>query len=1128
MSRNALHLLLCCLLPSMLWAQSPDHVSGQLIVQLMPGHSIDQLQADFQQDPNDPVTLRHLKSLSPRLNLHLISFDPQHHEGALLKRVHFHRRVIHAQYNHFVESRKHPLLSPNDPDFPQQWALENTGQSGGSFDADIDATEAWDITTGGLSALGDSIVIAVIDDGFSLDHEDLNFWKNYGEIPGNNIDDDGNGYIDDFNGWNAYNSTGAMTLATHGTHVTGIAAAKGDNNTGISGVTWDVKVMPVAGSSGTEAVVMEAYTYVLEARARYNETQGQSGTFVVATNSSFGVNFGDPQNFPIWCALYDSLGAQGILNVASTMNIGSDVDVVGDIPTSCGSDWLITVTNTTDNDSRNSGAAFGANTVDLGAPGTNVYSTLPSQSYGFDTGTSMSAPQVTGVLALMFSAACPAFMVQYRNDPGQAALAIKDYLLQGVDTLPGLTGFTVTGGRLNAFQAINVLLDSCESLNIGCLPAYGLAATSNSDTTARLTWALVDSSVLGQIRYRPVGATAWILSDTLSIPELNLSGLNGCQDYEFQVQTICDSSTSGFFSTSTFQTLGCCESPAGITVIQRTDTAATLGWIGVFGATGYELLLQAPNGTSQSFLSPDTTFAFTDLIACSRYQLRIATICEGEQTDTSEVFLFDTEGCGACRDSMYCPSRGTDVTFEWIQRVQVGPIDQVSGANGGYGDFTAFTSQLVIDSTYDVELTPGYASMAFTESWRIWIDFNQDGVFDSSELALDPIPQIGPLISQITIPPDAFEGNTRMRVSMKFPGFSGNEFPTPCLLFTEGEVEDYCITLTFADTPLCVVPVPETVILETTPGNIRNATLSWEHADDAGEFQIQYRPIGGNWTTETLTDTFRVLTGLEDCQQYEWRVASLCSGVFSGYTSTQMFTTQGCGTCLDSVYCETRGINPDSIRIQSFQLADVTNTSSGEGYGDFTQIFLGLHRGADYLLELTMNRFGENFPYTTTGWVDWNQNGVFDPASETLFNRVGITQDTIQATISIPDSGLYGNARLRVSVSTDNSIDPCGAFDIGEVEDYCLEFLAPISVEDPFTELFKVYPNPSTGIVFIEHPQSVHGFRLLDLAGRELDRWDADLQGQTKRDLTQFSNGLYLLEFISPKDRMTLKLQLNR
>ncbi|RMI19163.1 MAG: hypothetical protein D6681_03140, partial [Calditrichaeota bacterium] len=402
------------------------------------------------------IQLHRKRLLSRRMNIWLVSYNPQQVSASgALDAVYRHPSVILAQFNHYVARRD---TFPDDPLFPQQWALNNTGQSGGTPDADIDAPEAWDFATGGQTATGDDIVVAVIDGGADLAHQDIAFWKNVHEIPNNGIDDDNNGYVDDYDGWNAYNHTGNIPSDFHGTHVSGIAGALGNNGIGVSGVNWNIKIMPIAGSSTTESVVVEAYGYVLEMRARYNETNGDSGAFVVVTNSSFGVDFGDPNDYPIWCAMYDSMGVQGILSCAATANLNINIDVEGDVPTACPSDYLISVTNTTHTDHKNSGAAYGATTIDLGAPGTNILSTTPGNGYGTATGTSMATPTVAGAVALLFAAAPPSLIQEYKAAPDQIALLFKQWILDGVDSIPDLIGTTVSGGRLNVFNSIQEML----------------------------------------------------------------------------------------------------------------------------------------------------------------------------------------------------------------------------------------------------------------------------------------------------------------------------------------------------------------------------------------------------------------------------------------------------------------------------------------------------------------------------------------------------------------------------------------------------------------------------------------------------------------------------------------------
>jgi len=446
-------------------SQKPPHnddkpyAEGEIMIKLrsdLPQSQQQMIQnvlTDFQS-----VDLGIVNKLSDRLNIFLLNYNPSLiDDERLLEDIKAHPYVELAQFNHFIQQRE---LIPSDQYFDLQWNMHNTGQVGGVNDADIDGPEGWDLGTSGVTATGDTIIVAVVDDGFDIDHPDLKFWKNYHDIPGDGIDNDTNGYIDDYNGWNAWTNNGEIIEKDHGTHVTGIAAALGNNTIGVTGVNWNVKVMPVVyGTSVVESVVVAGYGYVHEMRSLYNETDGEKGAFIVSTNCSFGVNNGMPEDYPIWGAMYDSLGMQGILSAGATANANWNIDEVGDIPTAFPSDFLITVTNTDKNDLKSSSAGYGLTTIDLGAPGTQVYSTRMGNAYGYKTGTSMSSPHVAGAVAYMYSVADAEFMQAYHNDPGGMALVIKQYILNGVDPLPSLDGITVTGGRLNIYKAALQMLN---------------------------------------------------------------------------------------------------------------------------------------------------------------------------------------------------------------------------------------------------------------------------------------------------------------------------------------------------------------------------------------------------------------------------------------------------------------------------------------------------------------------------------------------------------------------------------------------------------------------------------------------------------------------------------------------
>ena len=404
--------------------------------------------ADFAAKSNTGIMPK--RQLSKRLNIWLFEInDNKELREDKMRRLNANADVRIIQNNHTNITLREAI--PDDPFFGQQWAP-----------AIMNLPQAWEVfTTGGVTATGDTIVVAVIDGGADWTHEDLNCWENAHEIPNNGIDDDGNGYIDDFHGWNAYNHNGYVGSNNHGTHVSGIIGAVGNNVKGVCGVNWNVKVMPIGGSSSNESIVVEAYSYVLEMRARYNETDGEEGAFIVATNSSFGVDYGNPDDYPIWCSMYDEMGNVGILSCGAGPNMNVNVDVVGDVPSACPGNYLIGITNTTSDDVKYTGAGYGINNIDIGAPGTSIYSTLPNNNYGNMTGTSMATPQVSGTIALMYAALPEEMMITCKNDPANFCLSMRHHLLNGADHLPSLDGLVASGRRLNAYGAIeSVLYDS--------------------------------------------------------------------------------------------------------------------------------------------------------------------------------------------------------------------------------------------------------------------------------------------------------------------------------------------------------------------------------------------------------------------------------------------------------------------------------------------------------------------------------------------------------------------------------------------------------------------------------------------------------------------------------------------
>ena len=529
-------------------AQVAEFFEGEILVQTQKSdEAIKTLLEDF-----DFLNLE--KRIAPDLEIFLLSFDATTlNHAEILRIVSLHPSILIAQNNHKIEYRD---TTPNDPLFTSQWQYINNGGGGGVLDADLDAELAWDITTGGMTPNGDQIVICVIDDGLNPNQVDFgdNVWINELETPNNGIDDDGNGFIDDYEGWDADNGTDNIyeTGYTHGTSVAGIVGAKGNNGIGVTGVNWDVKIMIVEGGGG-EADALAAYAYPLAMRKLYNSTFGVKGAFVVATNASWGVNFGQPSQAPLWCNFYDSLGVAGIINAGATINDNVNVDAQGDLPTGCSSDYLISVTNLGRDDSKVTFAGYGVTTIDLGAYGAETFTTADAND-GFDGfgGTSAATPHVSGAVGLIYSAPCQSFGTLYETDPGAAALKAKEYILEGGDDNASIANNTVTGKRLNLYGMLMALDADC----INCpLITTTLANNVTQDEATLVFSADAAGSIIGYtIRYRIVGSTDWI--EIISpINVLDLTSLLPNTLYEYQIQSNCADGNGSYSASKVFTTL---------------------------------------------------------------------------------------------------------------------------------------------------------------------------------------------------------------------------------------------------------------------------------------------------------------------------------------------------------------------------------------------------------------------------------------------------------------------------------------------------------------------------------------------------------------------------------------------
>lgn len=318
--------------------------------------------------------------------------------------------------NHLYK-RHQPSQNPEPP--RSQWGLHNTGQDGGTIDADIDAPESWEMTTG-------NVLVAVLDTGIDTHHPDLkaNLYHNSREIPGDGIDNDQNGVVDDVHGYDAAEQDGnPWSDDPHGTHCAGTVAASGQ----VQGVAPTTKVLPIKIFDEEDwtdaATIVRALRYAQRAGAK------------IASHSYGGIAYNR--------AVEEMFANTDMLHLVASGNYSSNNDKKKNYPSSYTLPNLISVAASDRNDKFAEFSNFGPKTVHLAAPGVEIYSTTSYGNYGSWSGTSMACPHAAGAAALVATKFS-------EESPRQW----KKRILNSVDKLPGWESKVQTGGRLNAARAL--------------------------------------------------------------------------------------------------------------------------------------------------------------------------------------------------------------------------------------------------------------------------------------------------------------------------------------------------------------------------------------------------------------------------------------------------------------------------------------------------------------------------------------------------------------------------------------------------------------------------------------------------------------------------------------------------
>jgi hypothetical protein len=595
------------------------------------------------------------------------------------------------------------------------------------------------------------------------------------------------------------------------------------------------------------------------------------------------------------------------------------------------------------------------------------------------------------------------------SNPQAGADLVLQALMDGTDPKSQLANKFVSGGRLNSRNTLDELMAAGCDGSI-CFGPSGISTTSITENDAVLAFDAQSGANATNLYWREVGATNWI-SETAVVSPFTFSGLNGCSEYEFYMETACSVDTiSNPTSTQTFSTLG----------------------------------------------------------------------------------------CGACIDNSYCSNAASDGVDEWIESFTIDTYTNASGNDGGYGDYTGNPIQLAVNNTYDIDIEVAWGGTLYDEHSRIWIDLDQNGDFDASELVFDQgvADQTANVIGQVTIPALTPLGSTRLRVQMAYVG-GNTTLPEICDSYQWGEVEDYCVD--FVSGTICGLTVNGTSSNPLCNGN-DNGSITVDVTDGSGNYEYNWDGgLGNSSTVSNLTEgTYTVvvtdLTNLCDTTiQYTLEYENSISIDFASEDASCYDAADGSVTAIAS------GSSDYSYQWDNGPASDEWN---GLGAGTYVVTVTDLN-GCTTTESVSIDQ-----PNPDVVSFSWNTNNLVveftnnSTQGDYLWDfGDGNTSSDVNPTHTYAEAGTY---TVCLRLTTDCGIkEMCNTLSVNNA-----------SIDENYWDYISVYPNPTKSTVYfkIGHPD-LSEIKIMDVVGKEVLSIKINDELNVI-DLSSFSNGSYFFKIL--------------